>query len=225
MAAQTGATIAASKSELIANSDVVILAFKPQHLETITTEEAEACSGKVIISVLAGRTLESMYRVFGDKVGNLVRVMPNTPSQIGKGVSTFCFRSEPDTQQRQATEAVLSSLGTAHEVEESQLHVATVINGCGPAFYFRLVQLISESAAQRGLDADLAAKLACETGIGSLELLNASKSDPQQLIDEVVSPNGVTHALLTSLDRNGLPGLIDVSMQDAVDRSIELSNS
>lgn len=223
MAAQTGAIVAASKTELIAASEVVVLAFKPQHLESITAEEAAACQGKIVISVLAGRTLASMHAIFGDQADNLIRVMPNTPSQIGKGVSTFCFHHAPSESQRSKTEAVLASLGTAHEVEEDQLHIATVINGCGPAFYFRLVQLISETAAKHGLDHALAAQLACETGIGSLELLNRSGKDPQTLIDEVVSPNGVTHALLTSLDRNGLPKLIEVSAQDAVNRSIELS--
>lgn len=225
MSEQTGASVASTKLALIEASDVILLAFKPQHLETITSEEAAACEGKIVISVLAGRTLDSMYQVFGDNAANLVRVMPNTPSQIGKGVSTFCFHHEPEAAHREATEAVLASLGTAHEVEEGQLHIATVINGCGPAFYFRLVQLISETAATHGLDAELAAKLACETGIGSLELLNRSAKDPQTLIDEVVSPNGVTHALLTSLDRNGLPAVIENSAADAVNRSIELSKS
>lgn len=225
MAEQTGATVASTKAEVIAHADILILAFKPQHLETITDAEAAAAKGKLVISVLAGRTLDSMYQVFGDNADNLVRVMPNTPSQIGKGVSTFCFHHTPTDSQTDATQTVLGSLGTAYEVEEAQLHIATVINGCGPAFYFRLVQLISETAAQHGLDATLAAQLACETGIGSLELLNRSKKDPQQLIDEVVSPNGVTHALLTSLDRNGLPNLIATSAQDAVNRSIELSQN
>ncbi|MBD5778418.1 pyrroline-5-carboxylate reductase [Pelagicoccus sp. NFK12] len=224
MAEQTGARIAASKKELIEQSDVVVLAFKPQHLETITDEEAKAATGKLVVSVLAGRTLASMKAVFPE-ASNLVRVMPNTPSQIGKGVSTYCFEQTPSDSQQAEVNELLASLGTAYEVAEDQLHVATVINGCGPAFYFRIGQLISEAADARGLDKDLALKLAAETGIGSLELMKASKRDPKDLIDEVVSPNGVTHALLTSLDRQGFPKIIDQSMQDAVDRSIELSQS
>lgn len=224
MAEQTGATIASSKQELIEKSDIIVLAFKPQHLETLTAEEAKAATGKLVVSVLAGRTLASMKAVLPD-AANLVRVMPNTPSQIGKGVSTYCFETTPSEQQKTTVNEVLASLGTAYEVAEEQLHVATVINGCGPAFYFRIAQLISEAADNRGLDKDLALRLAAETGIGSLELLLGSKRDPQNLIDEVVSPNGVTHALLTSLDRQGLPAIIDQSMQDAADRSIELSQS
>lgn len=225
MAQTTGARIARSKKELIEESDVVILAFKPQHLETITGEEAEAARGKIVISILAGRTLESMRAIFGSGPSDLVRVMPNTPSQIGKGVSTFCFLKEPDGTAKTTTETVLRSLGTAYQVEESQLPIATVINGCGPAFYFRLVQLIGEVAAKHGLDSVLARKLACETGIGSLELLIAAERDPQDLIDEVVSPEGVTHALLSSLDRNGLSQLLETSAQDAVNRSQELAGN
>ncbi|MDQ8202983.1 pyrroline-5-carboxylate reductase [Pelagicoccus sp. SDUM812003] len=224
MAQKTGGSVAASKRELIENSDVVILAFKPQHLETITKEEANALAGKLVISVLAGRTLESMQAVAPD-AANLVRVMPNTPSQIGKGVSTYCFSKDPSAQEKETVEAILSSLGTAYEVAEEQLHIATVINGCGPAFYFRIVQLLGEAAEKRGLDKTLAMKLAAETAIGSMELFNASGRDPQDLIDEVVSPNGVTHALLTSLDRNGFPQIMDTSAGDAVSRSVELSQS
>ncbi|EDY83945.1 pyrroline-5-carboxylate reductase [Verrucomicrobiia bacterium DG1235] len=224
MAEQTGATIASSKVDLIAASDVIVLAFKPQHLETITEEEAVAAKGKLVVSVLAGRTLESMRAVF-PLAANLVRVMPNTPSQIGKGVSTYCFHKQPSEQEKTDIEAILSSLGTAYEVQENQLHIATVINGCGPAFYFRIAQLLGDAAEARGLDKELAIRLAAETAIGSLELLLASERDPQELIDEVVSPNGVTHALLTSLDRQGLPAIMDQSAQDAVNRSIELSKA
>lgn len=222
MAEQTGSGIASDKLELIAASDVIVLAFKPQHLETITAAEAEAAKGKLVVSVLAGRTLESMKKVLPE-AANLVRVMPNTPSQIGKGVSTYCFQQSPSEQQKVQVSELLASLGTAYEVDESQLHIATVINGCGPAFYFRIAQLLGDAAEKRGLDKELAIRLAAETGIGSLELLIASKRDPQNLIDEVVSPNGVTHALLTSLDRQGFPKIMDQSAQDAVDRSIELS--
>lgn len=224
MAEKTGGRVAESKHELIAQSDVIVLAFKPQHLETLTAEEAEAASGKLVVSVLAGRTLASMKAVI-PQASNLVRVMPNTPSQIGRGVSTYCFENEPKAETKETVQALLASLGTAYEVREDQLHIATVINGCGPAFYFRVAQLIGEAAEKRGLDKRLAVKLAAETAIGSLELLLQSERDPQDLIDEVVSPNGVTHALLTSLDRNGFPQLIDTSAQDAVDRSIELSQS
>lgn len=222
MAEKTGAIVADSKESLIASSDIIILAFKPQHLETISEAEARAAKGKLVISILAGRTLDSMQSVF-DNAANLVRVMPNTPAQIGKGVSTYCFLNTPSKAEKETVETILASLGTAYEVEEEQLHIATVINGCGPAFYFRLIQLLGEAAEKRGLDKNLAMKLASETGIGSLELLNASGRNPQDLIDEVVSPNGVTHALLTSLDKNGLPEILDTSTQDAVDRSIELS--
>lgn len=224
MAEKTGASIAESKEKLIADSDIVILAFKPQHLESLSEAEASAAAGKLVISVLAGRTLESMKKVL-PKASNLVRVMPNTPSQIGKGVSTYCFLETPSDAQRDEVVAVLGSLGSSYEVKEEQLHIATVINGCGPAFYFRIIQLLGEAAEKRGLDRKLAMQIASETGIGSLELLKSSGRDPQDLIDEVVSPNGVTHALLTSLDRQDFPKIMDTSAQDAVNRSIELSQS
>lgn len=222
MAERFGAQIAPDRATAIAAADVVILAFKPQHLETITPAEATATAGKLVLSVLAGRTLASLGQAF-PQAANIARVMPNTPAQIGQGVSTYCYLRPPSPANADQVATVLASLGTAHLVEESQLHIATVINGCGPAFYFRIAQHLGAVAQAHGLDPQLAIRLASETAIGSFALLLQSGRDPQSLIDEVVSPNGVTHALLASLERNGLAPLLATSAQDAVNRSIELS--
>ncbi len=224
MAQKTGARIATSKQQLIAESDILVLAFKPQHLETITLAEAQAATGKLVISVLAGRDLDSLSQAI-PQAANHVRVMPNTPAQIGQGVSTYCFLNAPSESQSQIVADILGSLGAAYQVREDQLPIATVINGCGPAFYFRIIQLLGQIAAKYDLDSELAIKLATQTGIGSLQLLRQSQRDPQDLIDEVVSPNGVTHALLASLDRNALPQILDTATQDALKRSDELARN
>lgn len=222
LAADLGANLATNREELIAFGDIVLLAFKPNHLETITAEEGRLAEGKIVFSILAGRTLSDLGKAF-PKAANIVRVMPNTPAAIGAGVSTYCFQNEPSDELKANVEKILSALGTAYQVAEEQLHIATVINGCGPAFYFRVVQLLGEIAEKHGLDKKLAMTLASETAIGSCHLLNQSEKSAQELIDAVTSPNGVTHALLQSLDRNGLPGVLANSAKDAVDRSIEMS--
>ena len=216
------ARLAANRAELLDFGDIVLLAFKPNHLETITPEEGERAAGKVVLSILAGRTLADLGKAF-PKARNIVRVMPNTPAAIAKGVATYCFQNEPTAELRSMVERILGSLGKAYQVAEEQLHIATVINGCGPAFYFRIIQLLGEIAATHGLDKNLAMKLASETAIGSCELFNQSDKSAQELIDAVTSPNGVTHALLQSLNRNGFPESLAISAQDAVKRSIELS--
>jgi len=225
LAQQIGAKQYDSKLDLIEDSELVVLAFKPQHLESIAAEEAAACGSKLVLSILAGRSLASIHSVFGDQPKNLVRIMPNTPSQIGKGVSTYCFQQEPTAKQERQIGDILSALGSSARIEESQMHVATVLNGCGPAICFRLIQLASSIAADHGLPEKLAAELAQDTAIGALELLKQSGRDPQSLIDEVVSPNGVTHALLVSLERHGLEEALAQATQDAIARSLELSQN
>ncbi|MEM9160599.1 MAG: pyrroline-5-carboxylate reductase dimerization domain-containing protein, partial [Verrucomicrobiota bacterium] len=164
----------------------------------------------------------SMTKVFSG-ARNLIRVMPNTPSQIGRGVSTYCFGKQASEEDEYKIKTLLEALGTAHLVAEAQLHIATVLNGCGPALFFRLIELLAEAAERRGLSREQAITLASETGIGSLELLNQSNKSPTSLVREVVSPNGVTHALLTSLDCQELPKILDTAVENAVSRSIELS--
>ena len=104
------------------------------------------------------------------------------------------------------------------------MHIVTAVSGCGPAVFFQFIDLIAQAAENRGLERDTATKLAIETGIGSLNLMLQSGQAPSELVDEVVSPNGVTHALLTSLtDKGNWSEVVDTALQDAVDRSIELS--
>ncbi len=222
LAQQTGITPSENRLDLIEQSRTIIVAFKPQHLESISESESKAATDKLIISVLAGRKLESLKTIF-PTARNIVRVMPNTPSQIGKGVSAYCFDQPPTDKDLNEVVSILSALGSSHAVNESQMHIVTAVSGCGPAVFFRFVDLIAQAASKRGLDYALATQLAIETGLGSLELMRQSDKRPRNLVDEVVSPNGVTHALLTSLDRDECPEIIERSIQAAVDRSEELS--
>lgn len=219
---ETGIGLASSRIDLLERSQTVVLAFKPQHLDTITKEESAASQNSLVISVLAGRTLESLQAAFPN-ARNIVRVMPNTPSRIGKGVSAFCFQKTPSDEDRQLVENLLGALGTCYEVQESQMHIVTAVSGCGPAVFFQFIDFIAQAAEKRGLERKLAATLAIETGLGSLQLMAQSNQSPSQLVDEVVSPNGVTHALLTSLGDSDWSNIIDIAMEAAVNRSTELS--
>ena len=222
LAQETGISSSDNRLDLIEQSGTIIVAFKPQHLESISASESKAASDKLVLSVLAGRTLKSLRATF-PSARNIVRVMPNTPSQIGQGVSAYCFDQPPDEVDRQEVVSILSALGSSYAVEESQMHVVTAVSGCGPAVFFRFIDLIAHAASERGLSYSLATQLAIETGLGSLELMRRSDQRPSELVDEVVSPNGVTHALLTSLDRDNWPEIIERSIQAAIKRSEELS--
>jgi len=202
--------------------DPVALAFKPQHLETITPEEATAASGKLVVSALAGRELADLRAVFPNAEA-IVRVMPNTPSRIGQGVCAYCLEGPLEPPRQAALQALLEPLGAAYLVEEAQMRVATAIAGCGPALYFQLVAHLAEAAERRGLPRATATAMAAETGIGALSLLRQSKQDPQELTDEVVSPNGVTDALLKSLREANWADLLDAAVERAVERSRQLA--
>ncbi len=219
---ETGIAVSHSRLELVAQADTLVLAFKPQHLDTVTPEEGDAAKGSLVISVLAGRTLDSLRAAF-PSARNVVRVMPNTPSRIGKGVSAYCFQSEPTDADRSLLESLLGALGERYEVQESQMHIVTAVSGCGPAVFFQFIDFIAQAAEKRGLDHALATRLAIGTGIGSLELMKQSGQLPSELVDEVVSPNGVTHALLTQLADDEWANILDTGIEAAVRRSIELS--
>ncbi len=217
-----GIALAESRQDLFEQSDIIVLAFKPQHLETISEEDSKLASGKLIISVLAGRTLNSLSDHF-PSARNIARVMPNTPAKIGKGVSAFCYAENPSEEDKASVESLLESFGYAYQVDEPQMHIATALSGCGPALFFRFIDVLANAAAEKGIPKDLALEVAIKTGLGSLELMRQSNQDPQTLIDEVVSPNGVTHALLESLKNSDWHYGLENGITDAVNRSIELA--
>ncbi len=219
---ETGIGLSSSRLDLLNQSNTIILAFKPQHLDTITEEEGYAAKNSLLISVLAGRTLASLRSAF-PLARNVVRVMPNTPSRIGKGVSAYCYDEPPTNEDRKIVESLLGALGTSYEVKESQMHIVTAVSGCGPAVFFQFIDFIVKAAETHGLEQFLATQLAIETGIGSLELMKQSGQLPSELVDEVVSPNGVTHALLESLKSYHWSETIQNGIDAAVNRSEELS--
>ena len=219
---EAGIGLSSSRLELLNQSNTVILAFKPQHLDTITEEEGNAAKGSLLISVLAGRTLASLRSAF-PLARNVVRVMPNTPSRIGKGVSAYCFENPPTKDDREIVESMLGALGASYEVNEPQMHIVTAVSGCGPAVFFQFIDFVAQAAETHGLERSLATQLAIETGIGSLELMKQSGQLPSELVDEVVSPNGVTHALLESLKSADWSETIHKGIDKAVNRSEELS--
>ena len=218
----TGIVLASSRQALFQNASIIVLAFKPQHLETVTKEEGSFATDKLIVSVLAGRTIQSLSDVFPSAT-NIARVMPNTPSKIGKGVSAYCYAKPPSKEESEKVEKLLNSFGSSYEIEESEMHIATALSGCGPAVFFQFIDSLAKAAEKRGMPKKLSLEVAIKTGLGSLELMKQSDQDPQELIDEVVSPNGVTHALLESLKASNWHGILDTAIEDAIGRSQELA--
>ncbi|WP_306917296.1 pyrroline-5-carboxylate reductase [Rhizobium mesoamericanum] len=210
---------------LPANADLVVIALKPQALQTELSSYRSFSDHAVFVSIAAGVSVERLKFLLGSS--RVLRVMPNTPTAIGKG-STIIF---PDSAVPDGDLAKVTSLfkagGAVHTVRQERLiDAATAISGSGPAYIFHLIECLTEAARELGLPAAVADSLAKETVYGAAALAMEASDAPGELRRQVTSPNGTTAAALAVLmNESALESLISRTAKAAFKRSLELSAS
>jgi pyrroline-5-carboxylate reductase len=222
LAARTGIGRAEDIVELLRGADAVIVAFKPQHLGEADPRFAELTAGKLVISILAGKKLSSLSKAF-PRCRNLVRTMPNTPGQIGAGITAWCSRDPLTAPDLKLVETILGALGKFVAVDESQMDAITAVSGSGPAYVFEFAGALRDAAIAAGLAPDVAHKLAVETIAGSAQLLARKNIEPEILRNQVTSPNGTTYAGLQRMAARDFRRMIKETVLAAKARSEELS--
>ncbi len=222
LATRTGIAAAQSLEELTASFDTLVVAFKPQHLAEADPRFAQWTAGKLVISILAGKKLASLVKVF-PRARNVVRTMPNTPGQIGAGITAWCSRDPLSNADQASVEKILGALGQVVSVPESQMDAITAVSGSGPAYVFEFAAALRDAGVAAGLAPDVAMKLAQETLLGSARLLARRQIDPETLRNQVTSPNGTTYAGLQRMGARDFRGLIRETVLAAKTRSEELS--
>ena len=203
----------------------LVLGCKPQQLSELPLSIAEKTEDCLILSIMAGITLKRLQQSF-PKAKNIVRSMPNTPGQIGEGATGYFFLKDPESEDAETIQSILSSLGQTHLLrQEDELDLVTAISGSGPAYLFEFTCALEEAAREIGLDAQIAKELALQTIIGSAKLMENSDFSPEELRNQVTSPNGTTQAALESFSSDELREIVKRAVTAARNRSIELSNA
>lgn len=224
LAAKMGIKQAPDLNALLADASTVVVAFKPQHLAAADPRLTILTAGKLIISVLAGKHLARLAQVFPN-ARNIVRAMPNTPGQIGAGVTGWCSLQKLSPEDQAQVETLLGALGKQFEVLESQMDALTALSGCGPAYLFEFAAALREGGIAAGLPRELAQALTVETLLGSSSLLAHRQIEPEILRNQVTSPNGVTFSGLKKMESLGFRILIAAAIMAAKARSEELSKN
>lgn len=201
---------------------LVVLGIKPQLLGEIAPAVARLSGAAPVLSILAGVRTAAIEALFPD--APVVRVMPNTPARIGRGI-TALFANRADAEVRSGAEWLAKAAGKAFWLDaEAQFDAVTGLSGSGPAYLFRFIEVLAEAGAAAGLPAETAKLLALETVAGAAELAAQSPLPPSTLREQVTSPNGTTAAGLERLDGDGLlSGLLRATVRAATERSRELA--
>ena len=210
---------------LLDNSDIVIFAVKPQVLSMVCLElKNNVKPNHLFVSIVAGIRGNDINRWLGGNFA-LVRTMPNTPALFQSGVTGLFANELVNSQQQKLVTSILSSVGECFWVDEEKLIDAiTAISGSGPAYFFLLMQSITQAAIALGLDEKTANSLSIQTSLGASLMATKSGKDPKTLRSEVTSPNGTTQAAIDSFQDQNFEGIVAAATRAAYDRARELSN-
>jgi pyrroline-5-carboxylate reductase len=222
LAARTGIAAHTDLAALLKNADALVLACKPQQLAALDARLAGLTAGKLVLSILAGKRLSRLAQTFPG-ARNLVRAMPNTPGQIGAGITGWCALKPLGDADRALVNTVLGALGKMVEVAEPQLDAVTALSGSGPAYVFEFAAALRDAGEAAGLSRAASYQLALETILGSAKLMAQSTAEAEELRNQVTSPNGTTLAGLKRMEAGHFRAVIKDTVLAAKTRSEELS--
>ncbi|NPA71412.1 MAG: pyrroline-5-carboxylate reductase [Gammaproteobacteria bacterium] len=216
----------ADNSEAIAKADIVVLAVKPQVLQSVceSIQTSIHNQSKLVISVAAGIRSEDINRWLGGNT-SVVRTMPNTPALIQTGATGLFANEHVSSAQKSQAEHILRAAGiTVWVDQEAQLDIVTALSGSGPAYYFLFMEAMEATAQKMGLDAKTAHLLTMQTALGAAKMVMESSEDCATLRRNVTSPNGTTAAAIESFEKAQLPKIVEAAMQAAQARAGALAD-
>lgn len=199
-----GIAATTSNADALSSAEITVLAVKPQTVPQVLSElEGRFGDGQVVLSIAAGVKLDAIQS--GLKHDLLVRAMPNTPAQIGRGVTMWTATERVDSEGKKACASVLQALGEEVYVDdEKYLDMATALSGSGPAYVFVFIEALIDAGVHMGLTREVSQKLVLETVQGSAALVKETGVHPAVLRNMVTSPGGTTAEALLALEEGGL---------------------
>lgn len=215
-----------SNIEAITQSDIVVLAIKPQVLASVCSniEDTVIKHNPLVISVAAGIRSTDINRWLGGNCA-VVRCMPNTPSMIQTGATGLFANSLVSTEQKSDAENILRAVGLAVWVDSDEdIDSVTALSGSGPAYYFLFMESMQQAAENMGLDKKTAKLLTIQTAFGAAKMALESAYSCEDLRKKVTSPNGTTEQAIKSFEANQLPEVVSQAMLAAKNRAISLAD-
>lgn len=217
-----GINLCGTVGELARECKTMVLAVKPQVLPAVLGEvETEITTEHLLISLAAGMSLSALEELIPQ--GRFVRVMPNTPARIRRGVTAYAVGKNVTTNEVEQVEAIFGCVGRVLSIPEHLMDAVTAISGSGPAYVYYMIEALIDSGVLLGLGREQAQTLALETFIGAAEMLKQTEEHPAKLRAEVTSPGGTTAAGILELEKAGVSGIVMTAAQAAARRSAELA--
>ena len=210
--------------ELVAQSDIIVLAIKPQVCPAVLGEIGHALDDtKLVLSIVAGVTVDTILRQAEAKEGTrVIRTIPNTPAMVKEGITVIAAGNTTSPIDLEITETIFKTVGRTVTMEKNLMDAATGLSASGPAYVFVMIDALADGGVRMGIPRETALILAAQTLIGASKLFLESGKHPGQLKDMVATPGGTTIAGLHQLEAGGLRHALINAVQAATLRSAEL---
>ena len=217
--------VLASNIDATKDSKLVILSIKPQDLNSVFNEiREELQEDQIVISIVAGASMKKIAQALEHH--SIIRVMPNAPAQIGKGMSVWVASPEIPTPDLRVVESILESLGEQWLVtDEKYIDMATALSASGPAYVWLFLEALIDGGVHIGLPREMAEKLALQTVFGSITMAQTTGRHPANLREMVTSPGGTTTEALLVFKEDGFQGTIIQAIVAAYEKAQELGGS
>ncbi len=214
-----GVHVTSDNVEAVSQAEIVVLAVKPQVFKKVAAElHGKIPPDALVLSIIAGTRISALQKGLAHRA--IARAMPNTPAQIGQGITVWTTTPEVSETQRAQAQTILSALGEEIWMDdEGYLDMATALSGTGPAYVFLFMEALIDAGVHMGFSREVATRLVLQTVQGSVALAKATKRHPTELRNAVTSPGGTTAEALYQLEKGGLRTVLSKAIWAAYQKS------
>ncbi|MBM3944989.1 MAG: pyrroline-5-carboxylate reductase [SAR202 cluster bacterium] len=215
----------ATADAIVSGADLVVLAIKPQNLADVMPGLGKLLTkGQTVASIIAGARIDTLSKGLGTNA--VIRIMPNTPAQIGAGMTVWTATPTVPAAALDAAKKMLGTLGVELRVDDEKLiDMSTALSASGPAYVFLFIEALIDAGVYMGMTRDMARTLALQTVLGSAQMVKETGQHPAQLRDMVTSPGGTTAEALRAFENAGFRRAVIDAVVAAYEKSKRLGNS
>lgn len=216
-----GVNLCTDDEDVCQNSDIILLAVKPQNAAEALAMCNTALDGKAMMSIVAGVTVERLHNMI-DGTPRILRLLPNTPAMVFEGAFAVCSDNDFTDEELKMAKELYSSIGIIEMIPEKLIDAACALNGGGPAFVAMFIEAMADGGVKQGLPRATAYRLAAQTALGTAKMILETGLHPGQIKDMVTSPGGTTIEGCEALERGGMRGAVIDCINKATEKSKKL---
>lgn len=216
-----GVNLAKDDEEVCKNSDIILLAVKPQNAAEALSQCKAALDGKALMSIVAGVTVERLRNMINGSP-RILRLLPNTPAMVFEGAFAICSDNDFTKEEMEAAKAIYDAIGVIEMVPEHLIDAACALNGGGPAYVAMFIEAMADGGVKQGLPRTTAYRLAAQTCLGTAKMILEQGIHPGQIKDMVTSPGGTTIEGCEALEKGAVRGAVMECIRVATEKSKKL---